>query len=106
MSYAGRPVFSGVSFTIPAGGFACIIGPSGCGKTTVLRVAAGLVTPSSGSVHFADQALGRPRRDMAVVFQDYGRALLPWRSVAGNVSLALEAAGIPARSAPIAFTSF
>lgn len=95
VSYAGRPVFSGVSFTIPAGGFACIIGPSGCGKTTVLRVAAGLVTPSSGSVHFADQALGRPRRDMAVVFQDYGRALLPWRSVAGNVSLALEAAGIP-----------
>lgn len=95
VSYAGRPVFSGVSFTIPAGGFACIIGPSGCGKTTVLRVAAGLVTPSSGSVHFANQALGRPRRDMAVVFQDYGRALLPWRSVAGNVSLALEAAGIP-----------
>lgn len=94
VSYAGRPVFDNVSFTIPAGEFACVIGPSGCGKTTVLRVAAGLVTPSSGSVHVGDRPLNGPRRDMAVVFQDYGRALLPWRTVFGNVSLALEALGV------------
>ena len=36
-----------------------------------------------------------PRRDIAIVFQDYGKALLPWRTAAGNVSLALEAGGVP-----------
>ena len=36
-----------------------------------------------------------PQTELAVVFQDYGRALLPWRTVAGNVALALEARGIP-----------
>jgi len=41
------------------------------------------------------RAVGSPSRAAAFVFQDYGRALLPWRTVAGNVSLALEAAGIP-----------
>jgi NitT/TauT family transport system ATP-binding protein len=37
-----------------------------------------------------------PRRDIAIVFQDYGKALLPWRTAAGNVSLALEALGVAA----------
>ena len=100
VSYAGRPVFTGVSFAIPVGGFACIIGPSGCGKTTVLRVAAGLVQKSGGTIHVDGKPLNGPRRDMAVVFQDYGRALLPWRDVYGNVSLALEAANIPKPERP------
>ena len=95
VSYAGRTIFSDMSFNVPRGEFACVIGPSGCGKTTVLRVAAGLVTPSRGAVQFEGQPLVGPRRDMAVVFQDYGRALLPWRDVYGNVSLAMEAADVP-----------
>jgi NitT/TauT family transport system ATP-binding protein len=41
-----------------------------------------------------------PSREVAFVFQDYGRALLPWRTVAGNISLALEAAGVPAQQRP------
>ncbi|WP_245317377.1 ABC transporter ATP-binding protein, partial [Bradyrhizobium manausense] len=41
-----------------------------------------------------------PRREVAIVFQDYGKALLPWRTAAGNISLALEACGIPARERP------
>ncbi len=36
-----------------------------------------------------------PRRDIAIVFQDYGKTLLPWRTAAGNISLALEATGVP-----------
>ncbi|WP_232062029.1 ABC transporter ATP-binding protein [Variovorax sp. PBS-H4] len=88
-------MFDRISFKIPSGKFACVIGPSGCGKTTVLRVAAGLVAPSSGTIDFGGAPLAGPRRDMAVVFQDYGRALLPWRNVYANVSLALEAAKVP-----------
>src|SRR5687768_12098191 len=84
VAYAGRPVFDRISFKIPSGKFACVIGPSGCGKTTVLRVAAGLVAPSSGTIDFGGTPLAGPRRDMAVVFQDYGRALLPWRNVYAN----------------------
>ena len=41
-----------------------------------------------------------PRRDVAIVFQDYGKALLPWRTAAGNVSLALEAGGMPSAERP------
>ncbi len=77
------------------GEFVCVIGPSGCGKTTLLRAAAGFVAPSGGSVRRAGQVVSGPSREVAFVFQDYGRALLPWRSVSANVSLALEAAGIP-----------
>ena len=75
----------------------CLVGPSGCGKTTALRVAAGLVAPTSGEARFAGAPIKGPRRDVAVVFQDYAKALLPWRTAAGNVSLALEAMGTPRR---------
>jgi ABC-type nitrate/sulfonate/bicarbonate transport system ATPase subunit len=44
-------------------------------------------------VTFDDRPMLAPRRDVAIVFQDYGKALLPWRTAARNVSLALEAAG-------------
>ena len=66
--------------------FVCLVGPSGCGKTTLLRVLAGLTAPSPGS---GPAFTAEP--NIAIVFQDYGRALLPWRTVSGNVALALEA---------------
>jgi NitT/TauT family transport system ATP-binding protein len=44
--------------------------------------------------------MSQPRRDIAIVFQDYGKALLPWRTAAGNVALALEAGGMPATERP------
>jgi NitT/TauT family transport system ATP-binding protein len=91
----GREILSPTSFTVSRGEFVCIIGPSGCGKTTLLRAAAGFVTPSSGCVRRNGQAVEKPSREVAFVFQDYGRALLPWRTVANNVSLALEAANVP-----------
>ncbi len=96
----GREILSPTSFTVSRGEFVCIIGPSGCGKTTLLRAAAGFVAPSSGCVRRNGQVVKQPSREVAFVFQDYGRALLPWRSVANNVSLALEAAGVPKAERP------
>jgi NitT/TauT family transport system ATP-binding protein len=92
----GREVLSPTTFEVARGEFVCIVGPSGCGKTTLLRAASGLLTASAGEVRRNGQPVTQPSREVAFVFQDYGRALLPWRSVKGNVSLALEAAGVPA----------
>jgi NitT/TauT family transport system ATP-binding protein len=91
----GREILSPISLQVARGEFVCIIGPSGCGKTTLLRAAAGFVRPSGGAVLRSGRLVERPSREVAFVFQDYGRALLPWRTVAGNVALALEAAQVP-----------
>ena len=93
LSFGGLEILSDVSFAIAEGTVTCVIGPSGCGKTTVLRLVGGFVQASAGAVAVAGEARTRPTRDVAVVFQDYSRALLPWRTVYGNVSLALEAEG-------------
>ncbi|MDR3468884.1 MAG: ABC transporter ATP-binding protein [Xanthobacteraceae bacterium] len=97
----GKTIIENLSFAVSPGEFVCIVGASGCGKTTALRLAAGLYRPSRGTVSFSGAAMAGPRRDIAIVFQDYGKALLPWRTAAGNVALALEAAGVPsAQRAP------
>ncbi len=95
VKFGGKVVIDALNFHAHAGEFLCIVGPSGCGKTTLLRLLAGLLTPSSGAVMFNGQRVSRPSRDRAIVFQDYGRALLPWRTVAGNIALALESCGVP-----------
>jgi NitT/TauT family transport system ATP-binding protein len=92
----GREILSPTSLAVRRGEFLCVIGPSGCGKTTLLRAAAGFVQPAQGRVLRAGREVRAPSREAAFVFQDYGRALLPWRTVEGNVSLALEAARVPA----------
>ena len=96
----GREILSATSFEVARGEFVCIVGPSGCGKTTLLRAASGLVAASTGAIWRNGRPITGPSREVAFVFQDYGRALLPWRSVAGNVSLALEAAGVPGAERP------
>lgn len=96
----GRPIIRDLSLAVEPGEFVCIIGASGCGKTTALRLAAGLYPPTGGAVRVAGEAMAGPRRDVAIVFQDYGKALLPWRTAAGNVSLALEAAGVARAERP------
>ncbi len=92
----GREILSPTSFGVRRGEFVCVIGPSGCGKTTLLRAASGFVAPSAGAVRRHGKPVTGPTREVAFVFQDYNRALLPWRTVAANVSLALEAARVPA----------
>jgi NitT/TauT family transport system ATP-binding protein len=96
LDLGGKAILENISLDVKPGEFLCIIGASGCGKTTALRLAAGLYQPTSGSVTFDGKPMLTPRRDIAIVFQDYGKALLPWRTAAGNVSLALEASGIAA----------
>jgi len=86
-----RTILDALNLGIRAEEFVCVIGPSGCGKTTLLRALAGLVLPASGRVIFGDMPVTAPRRELAVVFQDYGKALLPWRTVYQNVAFALEA---------------
>jgi NitT/TauT family transport system ATP-binding protein len=95
--YGDSLIFSDISFGVRRGTISCVIGPSGCGKTTVLRLVAGFVQATKGTITVAGQKRTKPTRDVAVVFQDYGRALLPWRNVHDNVSLALEAAHVPRR---------
>jgi NitT/TauT family transport system ATP-binding protein len=96
----GKTIIENLNLGVRPGEFLCIVGASGCGKTTALRLAAGLYQPSRGAVLFDGQPMLQPRRDIAIVFQDYGKALLPWRTAAGNVSLALEAAKMPASQRP------
>ena len=75
--------------------------PPAAARRRRLRVAAGLLAPTRGRRAFDGAPVLGPRRDVAIVFQDYAKALLPWRTAAGNVSLALEAvANCRARSAP------
>lgn len=91
----GKTLISGLNLALGAGEFVCVVGPSGCGKTTSLRVLAGLTRPAAGRVMIDGEPMTGPRPDVAIVFQDYGKALLPWRTAAGNVALALESTGVP-----------
>src|SRR2546423_1272276 len=81
-------VFADLWLTIARGEFVCVIGHSGCGKTTILNILAGLDTPSAGVVIVDGQAIEGPSLDRAVIFQSH--ALLPWRSVMGNVAYAVS----------------
>ncbi len=80
-----------ISFDMRAGELVCIVGPSGCGKTTLLKCIAGLHRATSGSVQIDGTEVTGPPRNMAVVFQEYGRSLFPWLTVRGNVELPLKA---------------
>ncbi len=80
-------VFEDLWLSLPRGEFGCVIGHSGCGKTTVLNILAGLDAPSDGVVIVDGQAISGTSLDRAVIFQSH--ALLPWRTVMGNVAYAV-----------------
>ncbi len=90
-----RVILQDISFDIAPRSFVSIIGPSGCGKTTLLRLIAGLIKPTVGTIRVFGTPVTRPSRERAIIFQDYGKALLPWRKVWHNVALAFEAQGLP-----------
>ena len=91
-SYDDFEVMRDISLDIPSGQIVCIVGPSGCGKSTLLRFIGGLERPQSGRVlQLGDPPVGC-LNPLTYIFQDF--ALLPWRSVSGNISLVLEDHGI------------
>jgi NitT/TauT family transport system ATP-binding protein len=99
LAHQGKPreILSDITLDIRNGEFFTIVGASGTGKTSLLRLLGGLVAASSGELRFGGATVDGPPDGVVVVFQDYGRALLQWRTVAGNVALGLE--GEVARSA-------
>ena len=80
---------------IDHGEFVCLVGPSGCGKSTFLRMLAGLIRPSAGTVDLHVQAAARGTRSTAMVFQDY--SIYPWKRVLDNVRFGLDVAGVAKR---------
>ena len=92
---ASLNILKDINLSVHEKEFVCIVGASGCGKTTLLRLMGGLLTPSKGQVRYRGREVSGPDRELAIVFQDYSKALLPWRTVAGNVELALEARRVP-----------
>ena len=83
-----------LTFDLRKGEFACLVGPSGSGKTTLLKVISGLMAPTKGQVVLDETVIDGPPRNMALVFQEYGRSLYPWMRVAENVELPLKVAGV------------
>ena len=85
------PVVKGISLTVADGEFFSLLGPSGCGKTTILRMIAGFIFPTSGTVLFDDQDVSyipAHRRNTGMVFQNY--ALFPHMTVYENVAFGLR----------------
>ena len=79
-----------VSFSVEERELVCVVGPSGCGKTTLLKCAAGLMRPTHGEVLLRGRRVLSPPEEMALVFQEYSRSLMPWTSVRNNVLLPLR----------------
>ena len=82
-----------ISLEIAQGSFFMIVGPSGCGKTTLLRILAGLESPSSGEVRIAQEDASKPGNSM--VFQ--GDSLFPWMTVRQNAAYGLAMRKRPQR---------
>jgi NitT/TauT family transport system ATP-binding protein len=99
-AFGKRPVLKDIDLEVRQSEFVCVVGPSGCGKTTLLRMIGGLLEPQGGDVMYRGRRVSEPAPDVAFMFQDYSKALLPWRTAAGNVSLALEAKGVPRSERP------
>jgi NitT/TauT family transport system ATP-binding protein len=90
--YAETAVLRDISLGIKEGEIVCVVGPSGCGKSTLLRLIGGLERPGRGEVLLSGEPPAGSLNPLTFIFQDF--ALLPWRSVEGNVSLVLEDHGI------------
>lgn len=95
--YGTTKVLDDLSLTVGAGELVSLLGASGCGKTTTLRLIAGFLEPTSGSIRLGEKDLTKlpaHRRDIGLVFQNY--ALFPHLSVLDNVAFGLKQRGIAA----------
>jgi NitT/TauT family transport system ATP-binding protein len=86
-------VLEDIHYRMQEGEFVSIVGPSGCGKTTLLRIIAGLETPSSGKVLIDGRDIFHKQDRIGLVFQEY--ALFPWRTTLKNIEMGLEIIGLP-----------
>jgi NitT/TauT family transport system ATP-binding protein len=91
--YGSTAALADVSLAVAAGEFVAVIGPSGCGKSTLLGIVGGILAPSAGRVTVEGAAPAASLNPFTYVFQDF--ALLPWRTVEGNIALALEHRRLP-----------
>lgn len=82
-----------LSLEVRDGEFMCVVGPSGCGKSTLLYIVAGLIKPTKGHVEVDGVPVHGPGPDRGMVFQEY--ALLPWKTVWGNIELGLKIQKVP-----------
>ena len=82
-----------ISLSVRAGEFVTLLGPSGCGKSTLLHMVAGLIPPTSGHVRYAGREVMGVNTDIGYITQ--ADNLLPWRTLLGNVELAMEFKGFP-----------
>ena len=82
-----RDVLRGIDVEVAAGEIVAIVGPSGCGKSTLLRLVGGLDAPTSGRILLDDSGVSDVDERTAIAFQE--PRLLPWRTLATNVSLGL-----------------
>jgi putative spermidine/putrescine transport system ATP-binding protein len=90
-AYGDNIVVRNVSLTVPRGQFVCFLGPSGCGKTTLMRMVAGLETPTSGRILMNERDITDTpvhRRNFAMVFQ--ALALFPFLSVEDNIAYSMK----------------
>jgi NitT/TauT family transport system ATP-binding protein len=83
---------SDVNLEVADGEFVCLLGPSGCGKTTLLRLAAGLDSPTSGELLLDGKRIEGVNKECGFVFQEY--VLFPWRTVKGNIEFGPEVKGM------------
>ncbi|RAH97814.1 Fe3+/spermidine/putrescine ABC transporter ATP-binding protein [Acuticoccus sediminis] len=93
-TYGDTPVVDGATLTVEEGEFVSLLGPSGCGKTTILRMVAGLLAPSGGSIRIGERDVTRlatHKRRIGLVFQSY--ALFPHLTVFENVAFGLKRQG-------------
>jgi NitT/TauT family transport system ATP-binding protein len=90
---SGVEALRDITLALPRGELSTFLGPSGCGKTTLLKIIAGLISPSEGELWVKGKKVTGPGPERAFVFQDF--ALLPWASVLRNVAFGLELRGIP-----------
>jgi NitT/TauT family transport system ATP-binding protein len=77
-----------INFDIKESEFVAIVGPSGCGKTTILKMIAGLVPYTNGTITIGDQVVNKPQTDLGIIFQD--SVLLDWRNVISNVLIQID----------------
>ncbi len=89
---SGYTAVEEISLEVPTGRFVSVVGPSGCGKSTLLNMAAGLMTPTQGSVEVFGEPLEGINRRASYMFQQ--DALLPWKTVLENISLGPELRGL------------